>query len=343
MLRAGGRYSDVLQGRLGTGKPPMLDWIKRKKRVEKPAAAEPINPESNPQAYYEEQRRGYEAHLSVYMDDRFMRSPRVLSIETYVKCNATCSFCPYPTSNRIGEKLDTEIIYKIIDDVSAGAVHPEYFVPSRINESMFDHRMFAIFDYAAAKLPHTPIGHFTNGTTLGERQIDRLCSTNLGFINVSLNSHEPDEHKRLMGISFDLVIKNLKALHRTCVARSPRFSVYLTRVGDGTERDTGFLSYCRANFPLFQPICRPRFDWLGKSHNALDVGAPVGCGQWFQLNFLANGREALCAIDDDGRFGQGDARHQNALDIYNHSIRVALREKKLRSLHPVCATCNAWL
>jgi len=323
----------------------MLDWITRNKRgralVAPPA---PINPESNPRAYYQEQRRGYETQLAVYMDDRFMRSPRVLSIETYVKCNATCGFCPYPTSNRIGEKLDTDIIYKIIDEVSAADVHPEYFVPARINEPMFDHRMFAIFEYAAKKLPRTPIGHFTNGTTLGDRHIHRLCSTpNLGYINVSLNSHEPDEHKRLMGISFELVIRNLRALHRVYEARSLKLAVYLTRVGDGTKRDTDFLSYCRSAFPLFQPICRPRFDWLGKSHNALDVGAPAGCGQWFQLNFLANGREALCAIDDDGRFGQGDARDQNALDLYNHPIRLALREKKLRSLHPACAACDAWL
>jgi MoaA/NifB/PqqE/SkfB family radical SAM enzyme len=53
------------------------------------------------------------------MDDRFMRSPRVLSIETYVKCNATCEFCPSPTSDRIGQKLDTGIIYKIIDEIAS--------------------------------------------------------------------------------------------------------------------------------------------------------------------------------------------------------------------------------
>ena len=68
------------------------------------------------------------------MDDRYMRSPRVLSIETYVKCNATCEFCPYPTSDRIGQKLDTGIINKIIDEIASSDVHPEYFVPARINE-----------------------------------------------------------------------------------------------------------------------------------------------------------------------------------------------------------------
>ena len=76
--------------------------------------------------------------------------------------------------------------HKIIDEISAADVHPEFFVPARINEPMFDRRMYAIFEFARRKLPATLIGHFTNGTTLSERHIDRLCSMpNLGFINVS--------------------------------------------------------------------------------------------------------------------------------------------------------------
>jgi hypothetical protein len=295
-------------------------------------------------AYYENQRTGYEAWIADYMDERFMRSPRLLSIETFVKCNATCEFCPYPGSERIGQKLDIGIIRKIIDEVSDAEVHPELFVPARINEPMFDRRMYEIFEYVGVKLPSTKITHFTNGTTLSERHIDRLCSTpNLGSINVSLNSHQADDHKRLMGISFDLVIRNLKALHNIYETRGLKFPVYLSHVGDGTFRDTEFLDWCQANFPSFKSYARARFDWLGKTYS-LDVGrGPLGCSQWFQLDFLANGREAFCCIDDDGRFGTGDAHHQNALDIYNHPVRMALRRKKLRSLHPACAKCDACL
>jgi hypothetical protein len=306
----------------------MLHWLRRRS-----AAA---------RAYYDDQRRVYDAVLVEYMTDRFMHSPRVLSIETYVKCNAICEFCPYPTSSRIGQKMDTGLIRKIIDDVAAAEIHPEHFVPCRISEPMFDRRMYAIFDYVAGKLPKTGIGHFTNGTTLRPKNIDRLCALpNLGFINVSLNSHEPKEHKRLMGLKFELVIENLKALHQAFEKRGITKPFYLTRVGDGTRRDTDFMAWCRSNFPLFSPTCRARFDWLGKTY-AMDSGrVAAGCTQWFTLNFLANGRDALCCIDDDGRFGMGDARTENALEIYNHPIRLELRQKKMRSLHPACANCNA--
>jgi hypothetical protein len=137
---------------------------------------------------------------------------------------------------------------------------------------MFDRRMYAIFDYVAAKLPKTGIGHFTNGTTLRPKNIDRLCALpNLGFINVSLNSHQPKEHTRLMGLKFELVLENLMALHQAFEKRGVTKPVYLTRVGDGTQRDIDFMAWCRLNFPLFTPTCRPRFDWLGKTY-AMDTG-----------------------------------------------------------------------
>jgi Radical SAM superfamily len=295
-------------------------------------------------AYYEEQRRVYDAVLAEYMIDRFMHSPRVLSIETYVKCNAICEFCPYPTSARIGQKMDIGLIQKIIDDVAASDIHPEHFVPCRISEPMFDRRMYTIFDYAAMKLPKTGIGHFTNGTTLRPKNIDRLSVLpNLGFINVSLNSHQPNEHKRLMGLKFELVLENLRTLHQAFEKRGVTKPVYLTRVGDGTQQDIDFMDWCRSNFPLFTPMCRPRFDWLGKTY-AMDTSRiAMGCSQWFSLNFLANGRDALCCIDDDARYGTGDARTENALEIYNHPTRMELRKRKMRSLHPACAMCNAAL
>jgi MoaA/NifB/PqqE/SkfB family radical SAM enzyme len=202
----------------------MLNWILGRMRPEETFAPAARALDPRVKAYYEEQSRNYENELAAYADNRFLHSPRILSIETYVKCNATCGFCPYPTSDRIGQKLETEVIQKIIEEVSQSDVHPEFFVPARINEPLFDHRMFSIFEFAAKKLPHTSIGHFTNGTTLSERHIERLASMpNLGFINVSLNSHDPQEHKRLMGLDFDLVVKNLKNLHRVYAAKNPLF------------------------------------------------------------------------------------------------------------------------
>jgi MoaA/NifB/PqqE/SkfB family radical SAM enzyme len=101
---------------------------------------------------------------------------------------------------------------------------------------MFDRRMYAIFDYVAAKLPKTGIGHFTNGTTLRPKNIDRLCALpNLGFINVSLNSHQPKEHTRLMGLKFELVLENLMALHQAFEKRSQFTSPGLAMGRSGTS------------------------------------------------------------------------------------------------------------
>jgi hypothetical protein len=278
------------------------------------------------------------------MSDDFMKSPRFLSIETYVKCNATCEFCPYPTSPRIGQKISSELFHKIIDDVASATRHPELFIPCRLNEPLLDKRVFEFCAYVGRMMPTTRVGYFTNGTTINAKNVERLIqSENLGYINVSLNSHLPEEHRRLMGIDFGTVYRNLKYLHARVEQLSLRPSVKLTRVGDGTDRDLDYIAWCETEFPLFGAHLLPRFDWLGKTFS-LEIGRiPQGCAQWFQLHILANGREAFCCIDDDGRFGRGDVSIEHALDIYNHPERFRLRKLRSRKAHDLCRSCNAWI
>jgi hypothetical protein len=292
--------------------------------------------------HYREFRKNYETDVATYGTDRFLYAPRLVSLETYVKCNASCNFCPYPTSTRIDQKLDTDLVYKIIDDVASSGIDPEHFVPARLNEPMLDKRLFDICDYAARKFPTTQVVHFTNGTTLTPANVERIInSPNVGGINISLNSHRPDEHRRVMGISFGLVVKNLQHLHVEYERRSLSFFVSLSRVGDGTDEDIAYYNWCKKEFPLFDARMYPRFDWLGKVAGQ-DMGAPPQiCKQWHQLHFLANGKEAFCCIDDDGKYGRGDIRHEHALEIYNHPSRLKLRTAKSRGASAVCAGCTA--
>jgi pyruvate-formate lyase-activating enzyme len=290
-------------------------------------------------------REGYASDLKTYMDDRFLRSPRLLIVETFVKCNARCDFCPYPTSPRIGERMPTELVQKIFDEVSQAELPLENFVLCKLSEPLLNNRYFDLLEYGLKTLPHADYWHITNGTTLTAKNIERLISyTRLDVMNVSLNSHDPEDYHRVMGLNFDQTIKNLKHLHREHERLNLKFRVHLSRVKDGTPRDTEYLEWCRSTFPRFTPAVYPRFDWLGKIKDGVDSApAPLGCRQWYQLAFLANGKEALCCLDDDGKFGRGDIRHEHALDIYSHPTRMNLRLTKSRDAHPGCQGCRAWV
>ena len=44
--------------------------------------------------------------------------PQEVHIETLAICNAACTFCPYPTMDRQGDRMSDELIDKIIDDLT---------------------------------------------------------------------------------------------------------------------------------------------------------------------------------------------------------------------------------
>ena len=49
----------------------------------------------------------------------YLDYPQEVHIETLALCNAKCSFCPYPTMDRQGDRMPDELIDKIIDDLKA--------------------------------------------------------------------------------------------------------------------------------------------------------------------------------------------------------------------------------
>jgi hypothetical protein len=113
------------------------------------------------------------------------------------------------------------------------------------------------------------------------------------------------------------------------------------RVGDGTEADAEFVEWVKREFPLFQPILSPRFDWMGYTQGFQASMLGQKCSQWFQLHILADGKEALCCIDATGKYGRGDVAVESAYDIYMHPVRQEMRRAKRRRDVAVCTTCAA--
>ena len=94
-------------------------------------------------------------------------------------------------------------------------------------------------------------------------------------------------------------------------------------------------------FPRFIPFVNWRISWLGLVDGIdRDLGN-FSCRQWFMLQILANGREAFCCQDAEGKFGVGDVRTTNALHIYNHPERLKIRRSvTARRDVPACAGCS---
>jgi hypothetical protein len=282
----------------------------------------------------------YQASIDPHRE-RYDRYPMCVSIETYALCNAACEFCPYPGLTRKGERMETSLFEKIIGAVIP-ADHPVLFNLCGVNEPFLDKRLFDFKRLINRALPGAGFLVFTNGSVLTEQHLDNLSTIkNVRQLNISFNDHRPDHYERIMRIPYPRTYRSLRRLHEYCEQGRFSFPVIASRVADGTDADDEYCSWVQTEFPWFTPFVNWRIAWMGLVEGIARDVQLVGCRQWFMLQFLATGREAFCCQDGEGKYGTGDARIANAMDIYNHPARLRVRRSvAARRDVPACAGCS---
>lgn len=285
---------------------------------------------------------------------QYMSYPRAISIETLVRCNAKCVFCPYPTSARQGQEMSDELFAKIIDDLSEiPRDHPCSINLHRINEPLLDPRMERFIRLVHDKLPGASQRFWSNGTMLRQGGFEWMAEFPRATLTVSLNSMDEDEHIRLMGFGLSVVLRGLDYVHDLAVAGRFPLPVTLCAPFVGAESAARFQEACKLRWPRFVSACRPFFQWMGESgagsQERVMFGLPsefasradaFACAQWFDLHTLANGYVTKCCIDETGYVGheEFDASRHNVLDIYRR--RLALRrDLPQRRTVPGCQGC----
>ncbi len=282
------------------------------------------------QADYEE----YQARVMV-LRPIYSTYPRTISIETQVKCNAKCGFCPYPESPRQGQEMPTEIFEKIIDDLSVIPVgHRFQMTLARINEPLLDPRLKAFHQLIAQKLPGAVFTFWSNGTMLREGAYEWMADYQDARLVISLNAVNEADHIRLMGFGLKRVLKNLDHLHR--LKEDGRFGISVTLVApwESVAQAREVESFCKQRWPLFYVGIRPVFEWVGDSRKGSDfrqetteknvsseVALNAVCAQWFDLHILANGYATKCCIDESGFTGDErfNCSTRNVLNVFDES------------------------
>lgn len=244
----------------------------------------------------------YTIDLSRYVDQ-----PREVSFETYAKCNAACTFCPYPTLDRIDAKMSWALIDKYIEEMSDWTI-PYFLCPFKVNEPYLDKRIFDICKKATDNTLAV-IRLFTNGSTLTDKNIGRTAEIErMPQLNISLNEWRPEQYKNLMSLDFDRTTRNIDALHKS----EPGYEVILSTVGFPND---AFKQYCLRRWPRFVPIVLRDGGWLGFSDVSYEI-PNTSCGRWFELSIMANGIASLCCVDGEGKYGLGDTNTETLLEIY---------------------------
>lgn len=286
--------------------------------------------------------------------EKFLDYPRCVSIETQVKCNAKCGFCPYPVSPRKGEEMDEETFEKIISDLEAiPQTHKFVLTLSRINEPLLDRRLERFHQLIKEKLPNAWPQFWSNGTMLRPGKFEWMAGFPGSSLSISLNSVDDAEHQQMMGFGLKSVLPNLDYVHSLKADKKFPITVKLRAPFENREQAHQFYTYCQERWPLFEAGIRPYFVWTGDidvgqtERDRAQSGLPAqmsassfSCGQWYDLHILANGYATKCCIDEAG-FTDNDrfnCQTNHVLDVYAQT-RVLREELPPRKQVAGCEDC----
>jgi pyruvate-formate lyase-activating enzyme len=250
----------------------------------------------------------------------YLDYPQEVHIETLALCNAACSFCPYPTMDRQGDRMPDELIDKIIDDLKAiPSSLPFNVSPFKVNEPLLDKRIFSVCEKIGTRLPNAQLRLFTNGSPLTPKMIERIAEIKkLNNLWVSLNEIDAAAYETLMQLPLDRTLRNLDMLHDLRQQKKIPHHVVISRVIDGSDRDQAFLNFVKQRYPLFQAFMIGTGNWSGQVSVGQNRRVPsVGCWRWYELSIMASGKVALCCMDGEGKHVIGDLNTQSVLEVYN--------------------------
>ena len=265
---------------------------------------------------------------------RYLDQPNEVSLETLARCNAACSFCPYPTLERIGTKMPDELIDRLIDEMATWE-RPFNFVPFKVSEPLLDKRLFDILCNVNERVPKARIRIFTNGAALTMKKAEELNTIDNLELWVSVHESDPQAYKDVLGIDQKHVVTNLDALHGTDF----RHPVHVLRVG--TKGAQKFRDWVTGRWPEFTPIVVWHSSWLGFTDPDVTEVPDTPCSRWFELSVMATGVVSLCCMDGSGTYPIGDLNKQTMMEVYNDPSWRDRRERMIsrKEVFP-CSTCT---
>jgi len=266
--------------------------------------------------------------------EHYLDQPNEISLETLALCNARCTFCPYPTMERIGDKMPDALIDRLVGEMAAFE-KPFLFSPFKVNEPLLDSRLIPLCERMNREVPQASIRIFTNGSALTPDKIAGIAGLQrVRHLWVSLNEIDPEKYEALMGLKFKITAKRLDYLHEQDFPHP----VMLSTVGYPNE---DFRRYCFDRWPKFESMAIMQTSWLGFTDAQISIVPDKPCARWFELSIMASGIVSLCCMDSEGKFSIGDLNKQTLLEVYNAPGWRERRENLLsRRVLPVCQTCT---
>jgi len=267
--------------------------------------------------------------------------PRLVSVETTSRCNATCPFCPYNVRARDKTNMDQSLFEKIIEDCKEFPL--DSIEPFLNGEPFVDPKIMDRLELIRSQLPRTKLRVYSNGYALTPKRADELCSLGVDHLYISLNTLEPEKYKSVMGFKLERTLENVEYLtdpvRRHKVAR--KITLRMTRMDDTTLAEQHeFKRFCDSRH--VRCFIVGLFNYKGDINSSLPV-PKYACEHITRLDILSSGKVALCCMDQEGEYSLGDVTRESVLQVFRGEESRRYQEMHRsghRSEIAPCGTCN---
>ncbi len=221
---------------------------------------------------------------------------RYIEIETYNRCNGTCSFCPVSKNidPRPEHLMPRELFEKIIDDLASMDYKGELCTFSN-NEPFLDDRIIELNAYARKKLPNARMHLYTNGTLL---TLDKFQAIMEHLDELIIDNYRQDL-KMIKPVQqiYDFVNEHDEYKGRVSIVLRKPVEILTSRGGDAPNREN------IKSFP--ENSCALPFE---------------------QMIVRPDGKVSLCCNDPLGKNTLGDLNKQTLEEVWYGAPYTRIRE-----------------
>jgi radical SAM protein with 4Fe4S-binding SPASM domain len=279
--------------------------------------------------------------------------PNVINIEPTNACNLKCVYCPRERAAKGLGFMSWDLYTRIIDEAAG---HPRLLMLNfhKDGESFLHPQFFEMIRYAKDRDIAETIHLNTNAVCWNAATIDRILSSGIDDITVSLDAARPETYRRHKKVDcLSLVERNVRSffMERSRRGRTAPFVRVKIMEFDGISKEEiyEFKRKWEGVADLVQVT--GIHDWGG---SIADVRATdekserrFPCAiMWYSLVINWNGEVTVCSVDWDTTINVGDASRQSLHEIWNSPEIKHARRAQIEARydhHAVCTHCRVWV
>jgi radical SAM protein with 4Fe4S-binding SPASM domain len=286
--------------------------------------------------------------INEFIDQNKTNRQYNITIETSNFCNASCVMCPHRHMKRhqslMSQITFKQITQKIIDE----KINPNVFILNGFGEPLTDPHIFTRIQYFKKLFPKTPIKFYSNLYLASPPIIQKLISSGLDEINISLNGYDTTSYQKTMGLKYSQTIQNLKELIRQKdkLHSSLKIRISMTLISQNKKQINLFLKKWQS---LVDSVSVNKVHDYQQSVDLSNQKFKINFHKktfpckniWNSLVFDADGNLVICCLDYESQYQFGGIKDPILSSFFSkkfNNLRQLHLSSKIQKV-PICQQC----